>query len=173
MNKISKDSKIYIAGHSGMVGSAVKRKLEKENYKNLIYKSSSELNLIRQEEVENFFETEKPEVVIIAAAKVGGILANNTYRAEFIYDNLMIEANIINAAYRYNVDKLIFLGSSCIYPKLALQPMKEEYLLSDYLETTNEPYAIAKITGIKLCENYYLQYGCNFYSAMPTNLYGF
>ena len=172
MNKINKNSKIYIAGHTGMVGSAVKRKLESENYKNLIYKSSSELNLVRQDEVEKFFEAKKPEVVIIAAAKVGGILANNTYRAEFIYDNLMIEANVINAAYKYKVDKLIFLGSSCIYPKLAPQPLKEEYLLSDYLEVTNEPYAIAKIAGIKLCENYYLQYGCNFYSAMPTNLYG-
>ena len=172
MKRITKDTKIYIAGHNGMVGSAVKRKLEKENYNNLIYKSSSELNLIRQDEVEKFFEANKPEVVIIAAAKVGGILANNTYRADFIYDNLMIEANVINAAYKYKVDKLIFLGSSCIYPKLAPQPLKEEFLLSDYLEPTNEPYAIAKIAGIKLCENYYLQYGCNYYSAMPTNLYG-
>ncbi len=172
MHKINRDSKIYIAGHNGMVGSAVKRKLEKENYNNLIYKSSSDLNLIRQDEVEKFFETSKPEVVIIAAAKVGGILANNTYRAEFIYDNLMIEANVINAAYKYKADKLIFLGSSCIYPKLAAQPLKEEYLLSNYLEPTNEPYAVAKIAGIKLCENYFMQYGCNFYSAMPTNLYG-
>ncbi len=172
IRNINKDTKIYIAGHTGMVGSALKRKLETENYKNMIYKSSSELNLIRQDEVEKFFEEEKPEVVIIAAAKVGGILANNTFRAEFIYDNLMIEANVVNAAYKNKVDKLIFLGSSCIYPKLAPQPLKEEYLLSDYLETTNEPYAIAKIAGIKLCENYYLQYGCNFYSAMPTNLYG-
>ena len=172
MKRITKDTKIYIAGHNGMVGSAVKRKLEKEKYNNLIYKSSSELNLIRQDEVEKFFEVNKPEVAIIAAAKVGGILANNTYRADFIYDNLMIEANVINAAYKYKVDKVIFLGSSCIYPKLAQQPLKEEYLLSDYLEPTNEPYAVAKIAGIKLCENYYLQYGCNFYSAMPTNLYG-
>ena len=129
MKRITKDTKIYIAGHNGMVGSAVKRKLEKENYNNLIYKSSSELNLIRQDEVEKFFEANKPEVVIIAAAKVGGILANNTYRADFIYDNLMIEANVINAAYKYKVDKLIFLGSSCIYPKLAPQPLKEEYLI--------------------------------------------
>ena len=172
MSDIRKDCKMYIAGHTGMVGSAIKRKLESEEFNKLIFKSSSELNLIRQDEVEKYFETEKPEVVIIAAAKVGGILANNTYRADFIYDNLMIEANIINAAYKFKVDKLIFLGSSCIYPKLAPQPLKEEYLLSDYLETTNEPYAIAKIAGIKLCENYYLQYGCNFYSAMPTNLYG-
>ena len=172
MSDIRKDCKMYIAGHTGMVGSAIKRKLESEEFNRLIFKSSSELNLIRQDEVEKYFETEKPEVVIIAAAKVGGILANNTYRADFIYDNLMIEANIINAAYKFKVDKLIFLGSSCIYPKLAPQPLKEEYLLSDYLETTNEPYAIAKIAGIKLCENYYLQYGCNFYSAMPTNLYG-
>jgi len=127
---------------------------------------------MRQEETEKLFENEKPELVIIAAARVGGILANNTYRAEFIYDNLMIEANLINASYKNNVQKLIFLGSSCIYPKLAPQPLKEEYLLSDYLEFTNEPYAVAKIAGIKLCENYYIQYGCNFYSVMPTNMYG-
>ena len=164
--------KIYIAGHSGMVGSAVKRNLEAKGYKNLLFKSFSELNLVRQSEVEEFFLKEKPEIVIVAAAKVGGILANNTYRAEFIYDNLMIESNIINAAYQNNVEKLIFLGSSCIYPKLAPQPLKEEYLLSDYLEFTNEPYAIAKIAGIKLCENYFRQYNSNFYSVMPTNLYG-
>ena len=166
------NKKIYIAGHSGMVGSAVKRELFSKGYQNLLSKSSKELNLIKQQEVDEFFEKEKPEVVIMAAAKVGGILANNTYRAEFIYNNLMIEANVINAAYKNGCEKLIFLGSSCIYPKLAPQPLKEEYLLSDYLEFTNEPYAIAKIAGIKLCENYYRQYGSNFYSIMPTNLYG-
>ncbi len=164
--------KVYIAGHNGMVGSAIRRKLEAKGYNNLLLKDFSELNLIRQSEVENFFNGEKPEIVIVAAAKVGGILANNTYRAEFIYDNLMIEANIIEAAYKSGVEKLVFLGSSCIYPKLAPQPLKEEYLLSDYLEFTNEPYAIAKIAGIKLCENYYRQYNANFFSAMPTNLYG-
>lgn len=167
-----KDKKIYIAGHTGMVGSAIKRKLENDKYSDLIYKDISELNLIRQTEVEKFFFEYKPEIVIVAAAKVGGILANNIYRAEFIYDNLMIESNIIHSAYLSNVRKLIFLGSSCIYPKLAPQPLKEEYLLSDYLESTNEPYAVAKIAGIKLCENYYNQYGSNFYSVMPTNLYG-
>jgi len=155
-----------------MVGSAVKNELEKRNYNTLLFRKLSELDLTRQKEVDEFFETEKPEVVIMAAAKVGGILANNTYRAEFIYDNLMIEANVINAAYQNECEKLIFLGSSCIYPKLAPQPLKEEYLLSDYLEFTNEPYAIAKIAGIKLCENYYRQYGANFFSIMPTNLYG-
>jgi len=155
-----------------MVGSAILRKLRKEGYTNLVLRTSKELDLRIQNAVNDFFEAEKPEVVIIAAAKVGGILANNTYRAEFIYDNLMIEANIIHASYMNSVSKLIFLGSSCIYPKLAPQPMKEEYLLSGYLEYTNEPYAIAKIAGIKLCENYYKQYGCNFYSVMPTNLYG-
>ena len=167
-----KNKKIYIAGHRGMVGSAVVRELEKKGYNNLLLKSFSELNLIRQKETEDFFNSEKPEIVIVAAAKVGGILANNIYRAEFIFDNLMIESNVINAAYQTGVEKLIFLGSSCIYPKLAQQPLKEEYLLSDYLEYTNEPYAIAKIAGIKLCENYFRQYGCNYYSAMPTNLYG-
>lgn len=166
------NKKIYVAGHTGMVGSAITNELKKRGYNNLILKNYSGLNLIRQEEVEKFFETEKPEVVIVAAAKVGGILANNTYRAEFIYDNLMIEANIIHNSYSAGVEKLIFLGSSCIYPKLAPQPLKEEYLLSDYLEFTNEPYAIAKIAGIKLCENYYRQYGSNFYSVMPTNMYG-
>ena len=155
-----------------MVGSSVVRELKKRNYSNILVRSLEDLNLINQAEVESFFNHEQPEVVIIAAAKVGGILANNTYRAEFIYDNLMIEANIINAAHKYGCKKLIFLGSSCIYPKLAPQPLKEEYLLSDYLEDTNEPYAIAKITGIKLCENYYRQYGSNFYSVMPTNLFG-
>ena len=155
-----------------MVGSAIKRELEARGYKNIITRNLSELNLIRQIEVEKFFAAQKPEIVIVSAARVGGILANNTYRAEFIYDNLMIESNVINAAYLNKVEKLIFLGSSCIYPKLSPQPMKEEYLLSDYLEFTNEPYAIAKIAGIKLCENYYRQYGSNFYSVMPTNLFG-
>jgi GDP-L-fucose synthase len=166
------NKKIYIAGHSGMVGSAITNELKNQGYKNLVLKNFPGLDLIRQEEVERFFEEEKPEVVIVAAAKVGGILANNTYRAEFIYDNLMIEANIIHNAYKAGVEKLIFLGSSCIYPKLAPQPLKEEYLLSDHLEFTNEPYAIAKIAGIKICENYYRQYGSNFYSVMPTNMYG-
>lgn len=166
------NKKIYIAGHSGMVGSAVKRVLENSGYKKIVYRSLSDLNLIRQQEVEEFFREEKPEVVLVAAAKVGGILANNTYRAEFIYDNLMIESNIIHSSYLNKTEKLIFLGSSCIYPKLADQPLKEEYLLSGFLENTNEPYAVAKIAGIKLCENYYKQYGSNFYSIMPTNLYG-
>lgn len=166
------NKKIYIAGHNGMVGSAIMRALQKNGYNNLLTKSFNELDLRRQSEVEKFFQSEKPEIVIVAAAKVGGILANNTYRAEFIYDNLMIEANLIHASYLNNTEKLIFLGSSCIYPKLAPQPLKEEYLLSGYLEYTNEPYAIAKIAGIKLCENYFRQYGCNFISAMPTNLYG-
>jgi GDP-L-fucose synthase len=170
--RIDKTSKIYVAGHNGMVGSAVQEKLQEQGYNNLVFKSSSELNLIRQEEVEEFFSEEKPEIVIIAAAKVGGILANNTYRAEFIYNNLMIESNLIQSSYENDVNKLIFLGSSCIYPKLAPQPLKEEYLLTGLLEYTNEPYAVAKIAGIKLCENYYKQYGCNFFSAMPTNLYG-
>lgn len=172
MSDYYKDKTIYIAGHAGMVGSAIKRKLESEGYTNLIYRKLSELNLIRQTEVEAFFAEQKPQVVIVAAAKVGGILANNTYRAEFIYDNLMIESNIMAQAYLHRVSKLIFLGSSCIYPKLAPQPLREEYLLSGYLEFTNEPYAIAKIAGIKLCENYYRQYGSDFYSVMPTNLYG-
>jgi GDP-L-fucose synthase len=167
-----KEKKIYLAGHRGMVGSAIHRCLEKNGYRNFIFRAFEELNLIRQAEVESFFMSERPEIVIVAAAKVGGIMANSTYRAEFIYENLMIELNIIHAAHMAGVEKLIFLGSSCIYPKLAPQPLKEEYLLSDYLEFTNEPYAIAKIAGIKLCENYYRQYGDNFYSAMPTNLYG-
>lgn len=155
-----------------MVGSAVVTKLRKRNYVKILVKKSKDLNLINQEEVEGFFKSEQPEVVIIAAAKVGGILANATYRAEFIYENLMIEANVINAAHNNSCETLIFLGSSCIYPKLAPQPLREEYLLSDYLEDTNEAYSIAKIAGIKLCENYYRQYGSNFYSVMPTNLYG-
>lgn len=155
-----------------MVGSAIVKELKKKDCQNIITKPSSELNLIRQAEVEKFFELEKPEIVIISAAKVGGILANDTFRAEFIYNNLMIEANIIEAAFRNNIEKLVFLGSSCIYPKFACQPIKEEELLSGYLEPSNEPYAIAKIAGIKLCENYYRQYGCNYYSIMPTNLFG-
>ena len=167
-----KDKKIYLAGNGGMVGSAIQRSLIKNNYTNLIVRQFDELNLIRQADVEKFFSSEKPEIVIVAAAKVGGILANNTYRAQFLYENLMIESNIIHAAHEAGVEKLIFLGSSCIYPKLAPQPLKEEYLLSDYLEYTNEPYALAKISGIKLCESYYRQYGDNYYSAMPTNLYG-
>lgn len=164
--------KVYIAGHKGMVGSAIHRKYVSEGCNNIVTRELDELNLIRQADVEKFFEEEKPEEVIVAAAKVGGILANNTYRAQFIYENLMIEANIIHAAYQAGVKKLLFLGSSCIYPKLAPQPLKEEYLLSDYLEYTNEPYAIAKIAGIKLCESYYRQYKSNFISVMPTNLYG-
>ena len=167
-----KEKKIYVAGHNGMVGSAITRELTKRGYKNLLLKSLVELDLRKQKDVESFLNKEKPEIVIIAAAKVGGILANNTYRADFLYDNLMIELNIIHSSYLTKVEKVIFLGSSCIYPKLAPQPLKEEYLLSGYLENTNEPYAIAKISGIKMCENYYKQYGCNFYSVMPTNLYG-
>ena len=165
-------AKIYIAGHRGMVGSGLERKLRKEGYSNIVTKSSAELDLRNQQAVNDFFEKEKPEYVILAAAKVGGIHANNTYRAEFIYDNLMIEANIIHAAYLNKVTKLLFLGSSCIYPKMAPQPLKEEYLLSGYLEPTNQPYAIAKIAGIEMCDSYRAQYGCNFISAMPTNLYG-
>ena len=166
------DKKIFIAGHKGMVGSAILQKFSSSGFENIITRDISELDLIRQNEVEQFFNNEKPEIVIIAAAKVGGIQANNTYRAEFIYQNLMIQSNIIHAAYENNVEKLIFLGSSCIYPRSAPQPLKEEYLLTDTLEFTNEPYAIAKIAGIKLCENYYRQYGSNFFSVMPTNLYG-
>ena len=169
---VDRIKKLYIAGHKGMVGSALMRKFQAEGFTNIVTRTFEELDLRRQKEVEEFFEKEKPDYVIIAAAKVGGILANNTYRAEFIYDNLMIETNLIHAAYLSGVEKLIFLGSSCIYPKNATQPLKEEYLLSGYLENTNEPYAVAKIAGIKRCENYYKQYGCNFYSVMPTNLYG-
>jgi GDP-L-fucose synthase len=169
---MEKIDKIYIAGHRGMVGSGLERKLRKEGYDNIITKTSSELDLRNQQAVNEFFDKEKPSYVILAAAKVGGIHANNTYRAEFIYDNLMIEANIIHAAYLHNVTKLLFLGSSCIYPKMAPQPLKEEYILSGYLENSNQPYAIAKIAGIELCESYRAQYGCNFISAMPTNLYG-
>jgi GDP-L-fucose synthase len=166
------NKKIYVAGSGGMVGSAIGRNLRDKGYQNLLLKSSKDLNLTRQSQVEGFFGINRPEIVIICAARVGGILANNTFRAEFIYDNLMIESNLINSAYKYGVEKLIFLGSSCIYPKFAEQPIKEEYLLTNALEKTNEPYAIAKIAGIKLCENYFRQYGCNFISAMPTNLYG-
>ena len=155
-----------------MVGAAVLDLLNEKGYSNIIYKTSTELDLRNQQAVNEFFEKEKPDYVILAAAKVGGIHANNTYRAEFIYDNIMIEANIIHAAYLNKVTKLLFLGSSCIYPKMAPQPLIEDYLLSGYLEPTNQPYAIAKIAGIKLCENYRLQYGCNFISVMPTNLYG-
>jgi GDP-L-fucose synthase len=169
---MEKASKIYIAGHRGMVGSGLERKLRKEGYNNIVKRTSAELDLRNQLAVNDFFEKEKPEYVILAAAKVGGIHANNTYRAEFIYDNLMIEANIIHAAYLNKVIKLLFLGSSCIYPKMAPQPLKEEYLLSGYLEPTNQPYAIAKIAGIEMCDSYRAQYGCNFISAMPTNLYG-
>ena len=169
---MEKSAKIYIAGHRGMVGSAIKRKLNAEGYHNIIHRTSSELDLRNQDLVNKFFDAEKPDYVILAAAKVGGIYANNNYRAEFIYDNLMMEANIINASYLNKVKKLLFLGSSCIYPKMAPQPIKEEYLNTGYLEPTNQPYAIAKIAGIEMCESYRAQYGCNFISAMPTNLYG-
>ena len=169
---MDKRSKIYLAGHRGLVGSALKRKLESKGYSNLIFRTHRELDLTNQQAVNEFFEQEKPEYVFLAAAKVGGILANNTYPAEFIYENLMIEANIIHASYKYGVKKLLFLGSSCIYPKLAPQPLKEEYLLTGPLEETNEAYAIAKIAGIRLCKHYNQQYGTNFISVMPTNLYG-
>lgn len=169
---MKKDSRIYVAGHNGMVGSAIVRLLKKEGYTNLILANSKELDLRNQQAVTSFFEKQKPEFVFLAAAKVGGIMANNVYRADFLFDNLMIASNIIHASYVNKVTKLLFLGSSCIYPKLAPQPLKEEYLLSGELEPTNEPYAIAKIAGIKLCEAYRDQYGCNFISAMPTNLYG-
>jgi GDP-L-fucose synthase len=169
---MEKSAKIYIAGHRGMVGSAIERRLNAEGYHNIIHRTSSELDLRNQDLVNSFFHVDKPDYVILAAAKVGGIHANNTYRAEFIYDNLMIEANIIHASYLNKVKKLLFLGSSCIYPKNAPQPLKEEYLLSGYLESTNQPYAVAKIAGIEMCDSYRVQYGCNFISAMPTNLYG-
>jgi len=169
---MDKSSKIYIAGHRGMVGSAIFRKLKKEGYTNIIYRTSSELDLKDQVAVSDFFSNEKPEYVFLAAAKVGGIVANNTYKAEFIYDNIMIQSNVIHNSYLAGVKKLMFLGSSCIYPKLAPQPLKEDYLLTGLLEPTNEPYAIAKITGIKMCDAYRDQYGCNFISVMPTNLYG-
>jgi GDP-L-fucose synthase len=165
-------AKIFVAGHNGLVGSAILRTLQSRGYTNVVTRSSKELDLRQQAAVEDFFATEQPEYVFLAAAKVGGIQANNVYRGEFLYDNLMIEANVIHSAYRHQVQKLLFLGSSCIYPKLAPQPMREDALLSGFLEPTNEPYAIAKIAGLKLCENYCRQYGVNFISAMPTNLYG-
>lgn len=169
---MDKFAKIYITGHRGMVGSGLQRKLVAEGFNNLVFRTSSELDLRNQQAVNDFFALEKPDHVIHAAGKVGGIKANNTYRAEFIYDNLMMEVNIIHASYLNKVKKLLFLGSSCIYPKMAAQPLKEEYLLSGYLESTNQPYAIAKIAGIEMCDSYRAQYGCNFISAMPTNLYG-
>ena len=163
---------IFVAGHRGMVGSAICRQLQTQSNVKIITRARDELDLCDQRAVHEFMQSKKPDEVILAAAKVGGIHANNTYRAEFIYDNLMMEANIIHAAYSNKVKKLLFLGSSCIYPKMAPQPLKEEYLLSGYLESTNQPYAIAKIAGIEMCESYRSQYGCNFISAMPTNLYG-
>lgn len=169
---MNKSSKIYIAGHNGLVGSAILRQLQKEGFNNLVYKTKAELNLLDSEAVKNFFAFEEPEYVFLAAAKVGGIHANNTLRGDFIYQNLQIQNNIIHNAYQFSVKKLIFLGSSCIYPKNCIQPIKEEYLLSGDLEYTNEPYALAKIAGIKMCESYNLQYGTNFISVMPTNLYG-
>jgi GDP-L-fucose synthase len=172
MITMNKTAKIYVAGHRGMVGSALVRKLQAEGYQLLVLRTSAELDLTNQQAVADFFAAEQPDYVFLAAAKVGGIQANNTYRADFIYQNLMIETNVIHSAYMNNVTKLLFLGSSCIYPKLAPQPLKEDYLLTGLLEPTNEPYAIAKIAGIKLCEAYRSQYGCNFISVMPTNLYG-
>jgi GDP-L-fucose synthase len=169
---MEKSSKIYIAGHRGMVGSSILRALKAKGYSNFLLKSSAELDLRNQQAVADFFAFEKPDYVFLAAAKVGGIVANNTYRADFIYENMMIQSNIIHQAYLNGVKKLLFLGSSCIYPKLAPQPLKEEYLLTGLLEPTNEPYAIAKIAGIKMCDAYREQYGCNFISVMPTNLYG-
>ena len=169
---MEKLSKIYIAGHRGMVGSSILRALQAKGYSNFILKTSAELDLRNQQAVADFFAFEKPDYVFLAAAKVGGIVANNTYRADFIYENMMIQANVIHQAYFNGVKKLLFLGSSCIYPKLAPQPLKEEYLLTGLLEPTNEPYAIAKIAGIKMCDAYREQYGCNFISVMPTNLYG-
>ena len=169
---MDKKDKIYIAGHRGMVGSAIYRRLKKEGFENFVFRTSDELDLRDQQAVTVFFAKEKPAYIFLAAAKVGGILANNTYRAEFLYDNLMIQSNVIENSYRQGAKKLLFLGSSCIYPKLAPQPLKEEYLLTGLLEHTNEPYAIAKIAGIKMCDAYRSQYGCNFISVMPTNLYG-
>lgn len=166
------DSKVYVAGHRGMVGSAITRNLQSKGFKNLIFRSSAELDLRDQSAVNDFLDSEKPEFIFLAAAKVGGIMANNNYRADFLYENLMIQNNVIHGAHQHGVKKLMFLGSSCIYPKLAPQPLKEEYLLSGKLEDTNEPYAIAKITGIKMCESYRRQYNCDFISVMPTNLYG-
>lgn len=169
---MEKSSKIYIAGHLGMVGSSILRALKAKGYSNFILKTSAELDLRNQQAVDGFFALEKPDYIFLAAAKVGGIVANNTYRADFIYENMMIQSNVIHQAYLNGVKKLLFLGSSCIYPKLAPQPLKEEYLLTGLLEATNEPYAIAKIAGIKMCDAYREQYGCNFISVMPTNLYG-
>ena len=169
---MNKEAKIYIAGHRGMVGSAIHRKLTSLGYSNIVTRTSAELDLRIQERVNEFFEAERPAYVFLAAAKVGGILANNTYRADFIYENIMIQSNIIHSSYATGVKKLMFLGSSCIYPKLAPQPLKEDYLLTGLLEPTNEPYAIAKIAGIKMCDAYRSQYGCDFISVMPTNLYG-
>lgn len=169
---MEKTAKIYVAGHNGMVGSAIIRKLKTEGFENIITRSSKELDLRNQQAVTDFFATEKPDYVFLAAAKVGGILANNIYRADFLFENLMIQNNVIHSAYTNEVKKLMFLGSSCIYPKLAPQPLKEDYLLTGELEPTNEPYAIAKIAGIKLCDAYRSQYGCNYISVMPTNLYG-
>jgi GDP-L-fucose synthase len=169
---MNKSSKIYIPGHNGMVGTAIIRKLKSQGYLNLITKNSSELDLRNQAQVNKFFEIEKPEFVYLAAAKVGGIIANNMFRADFIYDNLMIEANVIHAAFLNKVEKLLFLGSSCIYPKFASQPLNEDFILSGKLEYTNQPYALAKIVGIELCNSYRIQHGCNFISVMPTNLYG-
>jgi len=170
---MDRTAKIYIAGHRGMVGSAIHRKLQKEGFSNFITRTSDTLDLRNQHQVADFFAQEKPDYVFLAAAKVGGIVANNTYRAEFLYDNLQIQNNVIHNAYLTGVKKLMFLGSSCIYPKMASQPLKEEYLLTGLLEPTNEPYAIAKIAGIKMCDAYRAQYGCNFISVMPTNLYGY
>jgi GDP-L-fucose synthase len=170
--QMNKDAKIYVAGHRGLVGSAILRKLQADGYTNLVYRTSQELDLRDRNQVDKFFEEEKPEYVFLAAAKVGGIVANNEYPADFIRDNLMIQTNVIDAAYRNGVKKLLFLGSTCIYPKFAPQPLKEEYLLTGELEPTNEPYAIAKIAGIKMCQSYNRQYGTKFISVMPTNLYG-
>jgi GDP-L-fucose synthase len=172
MSMMKKSDKIYVAGHNGMVGSSIVRKLHAEGFRNLVIRSSSELDLRNQQEVEDFFQSEKPSYVFLAAAKVGGIFSNNIYRAQFLYDNLMIEANVIHSSYINKVKKLLFLGSSCIYPKMAPQPLKEDYLLTGRLESTNEPYAIAKIAGLKMCEAYRDQYGCDFISVMPSNLYG-
>ncbi|HMU46611.1 MAG TPA: GDP-L-fucose synthase [Chitinophagaceae bacterium] len=169
---MNKNSKIYIAGHRGMVGSAIHRKLAREGYDNIIVRTSKQLDLRNQQQVIDFMAAEKPEYIFLAAAKVGGIIANNTFRGEFLYDNLMIQSNVIHEAYRNDVKKLLFLGSSCIYPKLAPQPLKEDSLLTGPLEPTNEPYAIAKIAGLKMCEAYRSQYDCNFITVMPTNLYG-
>ena len=169
---MERDAKIYVAGHFGMVGSAIVRKLKNEGFENLVFRTSSQLNLTEQQAVKTFFEEEEPDYVFLSAAKVGGIMANNTYRADFLYENLMIQNNVIHQSYVHGVKKLLFLASSCIYPKMSPQPINEEYLLTGKLEPTNEPYAIAKIAGVKMCENYNRQYGCDFISVMPTNLYG-